>query len=65
MIENNKKRTTASLLLAIGITLFFGCDLFIMLRMLLPAQGSICSAIRFMVWVFYIPSQVVHVKLYC
>ena len=56
-IEHRKKRTTASLILAIGITLFFGCDLFIMLRMLLPPHGLIYEAIRFMVWIFYIPSQ--------
>lgn len=63
-IEHKKKRTAASLLLAIGITLFFGCDFSIMLRMLLPAQGFIYSAICFMVWVFYIPSQVVITSSY-
>ena len=63
-IEHKKKRTTASLLLAIGITLFFGCDFSIMLRMLLPAQGFVYSAICFMVWVFYIPSQVVLTSSY-
>jgi hypothetical protein len=63
-IEYRKKRTTASLLLAIGITLFFGCDFSIMLRMLLPPQGFIYSAICFMVWVFYIPSQVVITSSY-
>jgi uncharacterized membrane protein len=57
-IEHRKKQTAASLLLAIGITLFFGCDLCIIMRMLLPAQGFIYSAICFMVWIFYIPSQV-------
>ena len=44
-IEHKKKHTTASLLLAIGITLFFGCDFSIMLRMLLPAQGFVYAAI--------------------
>lgn len=63
-IEHKKKRTIASLLLAIGITLFFGCDFSIMLRMLLPAQGFVYSAICFMVWVFYIPSQVVITSSY-
>ena len=63
-IEHKKKRTTASLLLAIGITLFFGCDFLIMLRMLLPAQGFLYSVICFMVWVFYIPSQVVLTSSY-
>ena len=57
-IEYRKKRTSVSLLLAVGITLFFGCDLCIMLRMILPPQGFIYAAICFMVWVFYIPSQV-------
>ena len=63
-IENNKKRTIDSLLLAIGITLFFGCDAFIMLRMLLTPAGFIYSAICFMVWVFYIPSQAVLTSSY-
>ena len=63
-IEHNKKRTRASLLLAVGITLFFGCDLFIMMRMLLPPVGFIYSVICFMVWVFYIPSQVVLTSSY-
>ena len=63
-IENHRKHTTASLLLAIGITLFFGCDLFIMMRMLLPPQGFIYSAICFMVWIFYIPSQVLLTSSY-
>ena len=63
-IENHRKRTSASLLLAIGITLFFGCDLFIMMRMLLPQQGFVYAAICFMVWVFYIPSQVLLTSSY-
>ena len=63
-IEQNKKRNCDSLLLAIGITLFFGCDAFIMLRMLLTPGGFIYSAICFMVWVFYIPSQVVLTSSY-
>ena len=63
-IEHNKKRTRASLLLAVGITLFFGCDLFITIRMLLPPVGFIYSVICFMVWVFYIPSQVVLTSSY-
>ena len=63
-IENHKKHTVESLLLAIGITLFFGCDACIMMRMLLPPEGFIYSAICFMVWVFYIPSQVVLTSSY-
>ena len=63
-IENNKKRTLPSLLFAIGITLFFGCDGFIMMRMLLPPEGFIYSVICFMVWVFYIPAQVVITSSY-
>ncbi len=63
-IEHAKKRTVASLILAIGITLFFGCDFCIMLRMLLPTQGFIYECIRFMVWVFYIPSQAVLTSSY-
>ena len=51
-------------MLALGITLFFGRDLFIMLRMLLPAQGFIYEVICFMVWVFYIPSQVLLTSSY-
>ncbi len=63
-IDHRKNRTAASLLLAIGITLFFGCDFSIMLRMLLPPQGFIYEVICFMVWVFYIPSQVVLTSSY-
>ena len=63
-IENHKKHTVESLLLAIGITLFFGCDACIMMRMLMPPEGFIYSAICFMVWVFYIPSQVVLTSSY-
>ena len=63
-IENHKKRSSASLLLAIGITLFFGCDSFIMMRMVLPPQGFIYAAICFMVWIFYIPSQVLLTSSY-
>ena len=63
-IEHRKKKTLASLLLAVGITLFFGCDLFIMMRMLLPAGGAVYAFIRFMVWIFYIPSQVVLTSSY-
>jgi hypothetical protein len=63
-IENNKKRTLSSLIFAIGITLFFGCDAFIMLRMILPPEGFIYSAICFMVWIFYIPSQAVLTSSY-
>ena len=63
-IEHGKKRTKASLLLGIGITLFFGCDSFIMMRMLLPPEGFIYSAICFMVWVFYIPAQFILTSSY-
>ena len=63
-IEHKKRNTKVSLLLAIGLTLFFGCDMFIMLRMLLPANGFIYAFICFMVWVFYIPSQVVLTTCY-
>ena len=63
-IENHKKHTVSSLLLAIGITLFFGCDACIMMRMLLIPEGFIYSVICFMVWVFYIPSQVVLTSSY-
>lgn len=58
-IDHSKKRTRASLLLAIGLSLFFLCDSFIMLRMLLPSGSFFYEVICFMVWVFYIPSQAV------
>ena len=63
-IEHNKKRTLVSLIFAIGITLFFGCDACIMLRMLLTPGGFIYSAICFMVWVFYIPALAVITSTY-
>ena len=63
-IDHGKKHTRASLLLAVGISLFFACDSFIMMRMLLPAVGFVYSVICFMVWVFYIPSQVLLTSAY-
>ena len=63
-IENHKKQTVGSLLLAIGITLFLGCDACIMLRMLIAPEGVMYAVICFMVWVFYIPSQVVLTSSY-
>jgi hypothetical protein len=56
-IDHGRARTTASLVLAIGITLFFACDLFIMVRMLLSPASALYPIIVFMVWMFYIPSQ--------
>ena len=63
-IEYKKKNTKQSLLLALGITLFLGCDALIMMRMLLPKGGIVYAIIAFMVWVFYIPSQVVLTSSY-
>lgn len=57
-IEHKRRRTVTSLLFALGITLFMGCDGLIMVRMLLPEEGLVYAIVFFMVWVFYIPSQV-------
>lgn len=63
-IEYGKKRTRATLIFAIGITLFLGGDAFIMLRTLLDSHSSFLPTVRFMVWVFYIPAQVVLTSSY-
>lgn len=56
-VDHGKDRTRASLLLAVGMTLFLLCDAFISVRMMLPSDTLVYEIIRFMVWVFYIPSQ--------
>lgn len=43
-------------LFRLGITLFFACDTSIMLRTL--TSGGIQEAASFMVWIFYVPAQV-------
>lgn len=58
-IDHAKKRTRASLLLALGITLFFFGDAFISVRMMLDMKTVAYAIVRFMVWVFYIPAQAV------
>ena len=63
-IEHGKKHTRASLLLAIGLSPFLACDALIMTRMVIPHHGFLYEAVRFMVWVFYIPSQVVLTSAY-
>lgn len=60
-----KKRTCPSLLLAAGMTLFFGCDGSIMLRILLAGQETtFYHVICLLVWTCYIPSQVAIVTSY-
>ena len=49
-----RKRTT--LLFRVGLTLFLCCDVSIVLRTL--TDGGIHDVIAFLVWIFYIPSQV-------
>lgn len=63
-IEHNKKRTRASMLFALGITVFFASDAMIMMRMLLPAGGLSFEIVRFMVWVLYIPAQIMLIASY-
>lgn len=58
-IEHGKRHTRGSLLFGIGITLFLVGDSLIMLRMLLPSGELAYEIVRFLVWVFYIPTQVV------
>lgn len=63
-IEHKKKHSRASLLLAIGLTLFLVGDILIMARMVIPHHGFLYEAVRFMVWVFYVPAQVVLTSAY-
>ena len=50
------KKMDPGMLFKLGITLFFFCDLCVGLSSLL--DGTIGSVVSFMIWVFYIPSQV-------
>ncbi len=50
------KRKETALIFKIGITLFFCCDVTVMLSVL--TSGSASEAIRFMTWIFYVPAQV-------
>ncbi len=53
-----KNRTKESLLFAIGITLFLGCDGSIAARTLLTPQTLIHTIFAIAVWTAYIPAQV-------
>lgn len=60
-----KKRTCPALLLATGLTLFFGCDGSIMLRILLAGQETtFYHVICLLVWTCYVPSQAALVTSY-
>lgn len=50
------KRIDPPMLFKVGITLFFCCDTSIVIRAL--ASGAVKNAAWFMVWVFYVPAQV-------
>lgn len=63
-IEYDKKRSRASLLFAIGISIFFVGDALITVRMFLHSDSLIREIVRFLVWVFYIPSLVVLTSAY-
>lgn len=60
-----KKRSLPALLLAAGLTLFFGCDGSITLRMTLPDHQTVFyHVICLLVWTCYVPSQVALVTSY-
>ena len=48
-------------LLALGLVLFFGCDVSVGIYNLsagIPALSGLCESAGFLIWVFYIPAQV-------
>lgn len=64
-ISYAQKRSCPSLLLAAGLTLFFGCDGSIMLRILLAGQTTVFyQVICLLVWTCYVPSQAALVTSY-
>ncbi|MBE5969387.1 MAG: hypothetical protein E7242_04065 [Lachnospiraceae bacterium] len=56
------KKVKVSLLFKIGITLFLGCDYAILFRGL--TSGMVHDVADFVVWIFYIPAQVLIVLSY-
>ena len=58
-----KEKTAPNLMMAWGMTLFFGCDLSIVIRNLVTT-GMIHTFVAFIVWVFYVPAQVLIVLSY-
>lgn len=64
-ISYAKKKSLPSLLLAVGLTLFLGCDGSIMLRIILSGQETVFyHVICLLVWTCYVPSQVALVTSY-
>lgn len=62
-VMNHKVKSSEALLFALGITLFFGCDFSIVIRTL-TRPSVIHSIIVFMVWMCYIPAQVLLLSSY-
>lgn len=61
-IDHRSQKTTSSLLLAAGFTLFAGCDYSLLVRAL--SAGTAGMAADRLTWVFYIPSQAALVAAY-
>ncbi|MCH4205880.1 MAG: lysoplasmalogenase family protein [Solobacterium sp.] len=53
-----KEHTPEKLLLAIGILLFFGCDVSVGIRNAAGLSTTLYAVSFYLVWIFYIPSQV-------
>lgn len=57
-----RKKTGWTLCLALGLTLFCGCDYSLLVRAL--TTGPICRLADSLVWIFYAPAQVLLVMAY-
>lgn len=61
-IKYYKTRHRYDLIFACGIAFFFACDFSILLRSL--STGTLQEIVAFLVWIFYVPSQVLIVLSY-
>lgn len=67
-IQKSKVKSRETLLFALGITLFVGCDYSILVRTLATGDSSMSHLVynisAFLVWTCYIPSQVLLLRSY-
>lgn len=63
-IWNKRKGDRETLLFALGITFFAGCDYSILIRTVTPTDSLVYTIAAFLVWTCYIPSQVLLLRSY-
>lgn len=63
-ICNKRKGDRETLLFALGITFFAGCDYSILIRTVTPTDSLVYTIAAFLVWTCYIPSQVLLLRSY-